>query len=47
MGGYAYGASAFSRFMSDARALRLQNRLFGGILMAVGMGLFFVKKAQN
>ncbi|KAF1020346.1 MAG: Homoserine/homoserine lactone efflux protein [Paracidovorax wautersii] len=45
MAGYVYGASAFSRFMTGARAIRVQNRVFGGLLMGVGAGLLFVKKA--
>ena len=30
--------------MRSARAVRAQNRVFGGLLMAVGAGLFFVKR---
>jgi homoserine/homoserine lactone efflux protein len=44
MHGYAAGASAMRRLMRSARALRVQNRVFGGMLMAVGAGLFFVKR---
>lgn len=44
MHGYAAGASAMRRLMRSARALRVQNRVFGGLLMAVGAGLFFVKR---
>ena len=32
------------RLMRSARAVRTQNRVFGGLLMAVGAGLFFVKR---
>ncbi|MFT4190365.1 MAG: LysE family transporter [Comamonas sp.] len=46
MAGYMGGASAFSRWMSSPRAIRVQNRLFGSTLMAVGAGLLWVKKAQ-
>ena len=44
MHGYAAGASALRRLMRSARAMRMQNRVFGGLLMAVGAGLFFVKR---
>lgn len=44
MHGYAFGASALRRLMRSARAVRAQNRVFGGLLMAVGAGLFFVKR---
>ena len=44
MHGYAAGASALRRLMRSARAVRVQNRVFGGLLMAVGAGLFFVKR---
>ena len=41
---YAFAASAMQRFFRDARAVKKQNRFFGGLLMAVGAGLFFVKR---
>lgn len=44
MHGYAFAASAMQRFFRDARAVKKQNRFFGGLLMAVGAGLFFVKR---
>ncbi|WP_332778373.1 LysE family transporter [Polaromonas sp.] len=44
MHGYALGASAFRRFLRNAQAVKTQNRVFGGILMAVGTGLYFVKR---
>jgi homoserine/homoserine lactone efflux protein len=31
------------RYFRDPRAVRLQNRFFGGVLMVVGALLFFVK----
>lgn len=46
MAGYAGGASALSRWMAGSAAQRIQNRVFGGLLMAVGAGLLWVKKAQ-
>ncbi len=47
MSGYAYAASALQHLFRDTKALRIQNRVFGGILMAVGTGLFFVKRNQT
>ena len=44
MHGYALGASSLRRMMQSPRAMRNQNRVFGGVLMAVGAGLFFVKR---
>jgi homoserine/homoserine lactone efflux protein len=44
MHGYAYGASAFRRVLHSARAIRMQNRFFGGLLMGLGAALFFVRR---
>lgn len=44
MHGYALAAASMQRFFRNARALTLQNRVFGAILMAVGTALFFVKR---
>ena len=44
MNGYAFLASSMQRFFRDARAVRKQNRFFGGVLMLVGAALFFVKR---
>jgi homoserine/homoserine lactone efflux protein len=44
MHGYAFAASSMQRYFRDARAVKMQNRVFGGILMAVGATLFFVKR---
>lgn len=44
MHGYALAASSMQRYLRDAGAVRTQNRLFGGVLMAVGATLFFVKR---
>jgi len=44
MHGYAFLASTMQGYFRDARAMRLQNRVFGGLLMAVGTALFFVKR---
>ena len=45
MHGYAAGACAMRRLLRSAQAVRTQNRVFGGLLMAVGAGLFFVKRS--
>ena len=39
-----FAASAMQRYFRDAKAVRKQNRFFGGVLVAVGMALFFVKR---
>ena len=44
MHGYALLASTMQRWFRDPRAVRLQNRFFGGVLMAVGGLMFFVKR---
>ena len=44
MHGYALLASTMQGYFRDARAMRMQNRVFGGLLMAVGTALFFVKR---
>lgn len=44
MHAYALAASAMQRFFHDAHAVKKQNRFFGGLLMAIGAGLFFVKR---
>ena len=46
MHGYAGLASSMQRFFREARALRLQNRVFGGILMVMGGALFFFKRGN-
>ena len=47
MHGYAGSASVLRRLLRDSRAMRIQNKVFGGLLMLVGMGLFFVKRSQS
>lgn len=47
MHGYALLASSMQRFFRDARAVRKQNRFFGGMLMAIGSALFFVKRSAQ
>jgi homoserine/homoserine lactone efflux protein len=45
MHGYAWLASRAQRWLATARARRVQNRVFGGVLMAMGASLFMVKRA--
>ena len=47
MHGYAALAASMQRFFRDARALRKQNRFFGGILILMGGALFFVKRGTS
>ncbi|MDN2700003.1 LysE family transporter [Janthinobacterium sp. SUN073] len=47
MHGYAFLASSMQRFFRDAKAVKKQNRFFGGLLMAVGTALFFVKRGSQ
>ena len=47
MHGYAGSASVLRRLLRDSKAMRIQNKEFGGLLMLVGMGLFFVKRSQH
>lgn len=47
MHGYAFLAASMQRFFRDARALRRQNRFFGGILVLMGGMLFFVKRGAQ
>ena len=44
MHSYALLASTMQRLFRDSGAVRKQNRFFGGVLMAVGTALFFVKR---
>lgn len=44
MHGYAFLAASMQRFFRDARAVKKQNRFFGGVMMMVGAALFFVKR---
>jgi homoserine/homoserine lactone efflux protein len=44
MHGYAFTAATMQHWFRNAQALRAQNRFFGGLLMLVGAGLFFVKR---
>jgi homoserine/homoserine lactone efflux protein len=44
MHGYAFLASRAQRWLATARARRAQNRVFGGVLMAMGASLLLVKR---
>ncbi len=44
MHGYALLAASMQRFFRDARAVKKQNRFFGGVLVFMGGALFFVKR---
>ncbi|EJN09065.1 LysE family transporter [Herbaspirillum sp. YR522] len=47
MHGYAYAASRLQRFFRNQKAIKAQNRFFGGVLMLVGAGLFFFKRGAH
>ncbi len=47
MHGYAWLASRLQRLLRSARARRSQNRVFGGVLMAMGASLFLVKRVSQ
>lgn len=47
MHSYAFAASGMQRFFRDPRMERRQNRFFGGVLVAVGAALFFVKRTPS
>lgn len=47
MHGYAFLASRAQRWLATARARRAQNRVFGGVLMAMGASLFMIKRAAG
>lgn len=46
MHGYAFLASRAQRWLATARARRAQNRVFGGVLLAMGASLLMVKRAS-
>jgi homoserine/homoserine lactone efflux protein len=47
MHGYAFAASRLQRFFRNQKAMKMQNRFFGGVLMLVGAGLFFFKRSAH
>ena len=46
MHGYATLAASMQRLFRDPRAVRIQNRFFGAVLVVVGSMLFFVERAS-
>lgn len=44
MHGYAYTGARLARWLRGERAQRLQNRVFGGVLMAMGASLMWVRR---
>ncbi|MCB2016835.1 MAG: LysE family transporter [Hydrogenophaga sp.] len=47
MHGYALLASRAQRWLATAKARRTQNRVFGGVLMAMGASLIMVKRVAG
>ena len=47
MHGYAFTAATMQSWFRNAQALKIQNRFFGGVLVLVGVSLFFVKSGTN
>ncbi|WP_338846391.1 LysE family transporter [Massilia sp. W12] len=47
MHGYAALAASLQGVMRNARAMRIQNRIFGSLLIGLGAGLFFVKRSTQ
>lgn len=47
MNGYAASASLLSRWLKSYKAQLWQNRIFGGLLVAIGAGLLTVKRVQT
>ena len=47
MHGYAGMASMMQRFLRDVRAVKLQNRIFGAVLVVMGSLLFLVEPGRR
>jgi homoserine/homoserine lactone efflux protein len=47
MHGYAFLASRAQRWLASVRARRAQNRVFGGVLLAMGASLLMVKRSAS
>jgi homoserine/homoserine lactone efflux protein len=47
MHGYAFLASSMQHWFRDVRAVKMQNRFFGAVLMVMGSLLFFVKRGHS
>lgn len=45
MHGYAFTGARLAHLLRSARAQRVQNRVFGGVLMAMGASLMWVRRA--
>ena len=45
MHGYAFLAAKLARFFKDAAAMRLQNRIFGSVLILAGLAVLLVKRS--
>jgi len=45
--GYAHVAAGLQRLLQGAQARRVRDRLFGGVLMALGVSLVFVKRSSG
>lgn len=46
MHGYAFTGARLAHWLRGERAQRLQNRVFGGVLMGMGTSLLFVRRAS-
>ncbi|KAF3998340.1 LysE family transporter [Glaciimonas immobilis] len=47
MHGYAFAGRSMQNLFRNVRAIKIQNRIFGGLLMAIGTGLLFVKRVGH
>lgn len=47
MHGYAFAGRSMQNLFKNVQALKIQNRIFGGLLMVIGTGLFFVKRGNH
>ena len=47
MHGYAFLASRLRQWLRTVRARRNQNRVFGGVLMAMGASLLLIDRAAR
>lgn len=47
MHGYAFAGRSLQNIFRSAQALKNQNRIFGGLLMIIGMALLFVKPGSH
>ena len=47
MHGYAFAGRSMQNLFRNAQALKIQNRIFGALLMVIGTGLFFVKRGNQ